>query len=176
QEELRSIDSSDSTHAVLRVTQLLTRNDWLPVSGRARLIVNGSLANLHVGDDVEVVGRLQTPHGPANPGEFDYAAFLRDQHIRAVIEVRKTPDGVVRLAENWHWSPAGWLAMLRGWGQRTLTQALPESESGVAVALLLGEGSTMDSEDWEQYKRTGVIHALAISGYHLVILAGFLWF
>src|SRR5207237_7013575 len=46
----------------------------------------------------------------------------------------------------------------------------------VAVALLLGEGSTMTSEDWEKYKRTGVIHALAISGYHLVILAGFLWF
>jgi competence protein ComEC len=68
------------------------------------------------------------------------------------------------------------LALVRGWGQRTLTQALPDEQSGVAVALLLGEGSTMTSEDWEQYKRTGVIHALAISGYHLVILAGFLWF
>jgi competence protein ComEC len=32
----------------------------------------------------------------------------------------------------------------------------------------------MTQEDWDQYKRTGVIHALAISGYHLVILAAFL--
>jgi competence protein ComEC len=176
QAELRSIPGADPTRSTLRVTQLRTKGDWLPVSGYAHLIVNGSLPNVHVGDEIEVVGRLQSPHGPANPGEFDHAAFLRDQHIRAVIEVRKTPDGVVRTAQGWHWSPAGWLAQLRSWGQRTLAGALPAEQSGVAVALLLGEGSTMTQEDWEQYKRTGVIHALAISGYHLVILASFVWF
>jgi competence protein ComEC len=78
--------------------------------------------------------------------------------------------------EGWHWSPAGWLAQVRGWGQRTLMRALPAEQGGIATALLLGDGSSMTNEDWEQYKRTGVIHALAISGYHLVILAGFLWF
>src|SRR6266699_1537666 len=33
----------------------------------------------------------------------------------------------------------------------------------------------MTGDDWEQYLRTGVIHVLAISGQHLVVLAGFLW-
>src|SRR5262249_53163410 len=63
----------------------------------------------------------------------------------------------------------------RAWAQRTLEQALPAEQSGVAVALLLGEGSTMTSDDWDKYIRTGVIHVLAISGQHLVVLAGALW-
>ncbi len=33
----------------------------------------------------------------------------------------------------------------------------------------------MTSDDWEKYARTGVIHVLAISGQHLVILSCFLW-
>ena len=34
----------------------------------------------------------------------------------------------------------------------------------------------MTSKDWDKYFRTGVIHALAVSGQHLVVLAGFLGF
>jgi competence protein ComEC len=33
----------------------------------------------------------------------------------------------------------------------------------------------MDRAEWDLYLRTGVVHVLAISGQHLVILAGFLW-
>jgi competence protein ComEC len=80
-----------------------------------------------------------------------------------------------RLEEGWRWSLAGWLVVLRGWGQQQLKAALPAEYSGVAIALLLGEGSTMTSADWEKYIRTGVIHVLAISGQHLVVLAAFLW-
>src|SRR5262249_11279246 len=66
-------------------------------------------------------------------------------------------------------------AVIRGWGQRQLQSVLPAEQSGVATALLLGEGSTMTNEDWQKYIRTGVIHVLAISGQHLVVLAVFLW-
>jgi competence protein ComEC len=34
----------------------------------------------------------------------------------------------------------------------------------------------MTTGDWDKYLRTGVIHVLAISGQHLVVLGGFLWF
>src|SRR5262249_61158365 len=44
-----------------------------------------------------------------------------------------------------------------------------------AGALLLGDGAPMRREDWSRYIRTGVVHVLAISGQHLVVLAAFLW-
>lgn len=172
---LRSMPRTDPTLSVLRVQEVLMADEWLPVSGRARLVVAGYLDGFHVGDEVEVVGRWRAPRGPANPGEFDYENHLRDQRVRAVVIVRKTTDGVTRLTTGWVGSFAGWLAVVRGWGQRQLQEAIPGESGGVATALLLGDGSTMTSAGWDKYIRTGVIHVLAISGQHLAVLAVFLW-
>lgn len=172
---LRSIPRNESTRVGLQVTDVQTDGDWLPVSGRVQLLVAGQLSGKHVGDGVEVVGQLRVPTEPANPGEFDYAEYLRDQGIRAEMVVRKTTDAVTRVEEGSAWSLARELAIVRGWAQRTLQQDVPE-QSGVAVALILGQGSTMTNEDWDIYMRTAVIHVLAISGQHLVVLAFFLWF
>jgi competence protein ComEC len=172
---LRSLAKGETTAAVLRATHLRLRDDWATVSGRVRLVVAGNLEGLHVGDEVEAVGQLAAPQGPDNPGEFDYAAYLKDQGIRAVLVVRKTPGGVTRLARGWTGSPSGWVAVQRGWGQDVLKRELPPRTRGVAVALLLGEGAPMTAADWDKYVRTGVIHVLAISGQHLAVLALFLW-
>lgn len=167
--------TADSTVAPIRVSQLRRADDWREVSGRAQLIVTGNLIGLHAGDEIEVVGRLSAPAGPANPGEFDYAAYLLDQRIRAQLVVAKTPDGVTRLARGWQWSFSGWLAVLRGWAQRNLNEERLGEQSGLATALLLGQTSSMTKQDWDKYIHTGVIHVLAISGQHLMVLAAFLW-
>jgi competence protein ComEC len=172
---LRSMPRGDPTVATLAVSELHNRHDWQPVTGRVRLVVAGHLTSLHVGDEVEVTGRLRAPQGPANPGEADHEAQLRDQRIRAVLVVQKTTDGVIRLVEGWRGSFTGWLVVLRAWGQERLQDSLPADTSAVATALLLGEGSTMTNADWDKYKRTGVIHVLAIAGLHLVVLAWFFW-
>jgi competence protein ComEC len=174
-EALRSIDRTESVSAVLRVTEVNQQENWVPLSGRVRLVLAGPEPALHVGDGVEVAGRLSAVEGPANPGEFDQAAYLRDKGVRAQVVVRKTPDGMTRLERGWPTSPIGCLMAIRGWGQEVLAEALPADTSGVATALLLGEGSPLTADDWDRYVRGGVIHVLAISGQHLVILGLFLW-
>ena len=171
---LRSMPRAEPARTVVAVTHIQDRNDWRPVSGRIRLVAAGPLDGLHAGDFAEAVGWLSLPGEPANPGELPVAHFL-DERITALLSVHKTSDGVVRLAEGWSDSPAGWLATLRGWGRRTLESALPPERSGVAAALVLGDGSAMAQAEWDKYIRTGVMHALAISGQHLIILATFLW-
>jgi competence protein ComEC len=174
---LYSIPPGERTRTVLSVTQVRANDEWRPVSGRAQLVVGGKLPELHVGDEVDVIGRLSAPSPPGNPGEPDHAARLRDQRIRAVVAVQKTPEAVVRLAEGWPRSVRGSLAVLRGYYRRVLEEAIPaEKERGLAIALLLGDGTGLPAAEWDRYKRTGVVHVLVVSGQQLTVLGCFLWF
>ena len=175
---LRSNQRSDrppqSTTALLQVTECRLSADWRPVSGRVLLRCPEALADLHAGDTVEVVGLLSAPEESANPGERDFARELRDQGVRATLRLRDA-NAATRLERASAWSPVAWAARVRGWGVKCLREALPETQSGLAAALLLGENTVLARREWDKYARTGVIHVLVVSGQHLVILAAFLW-
>jgi competence protein ComEC len=172
---LRSMVKQDATRFALRVTavQDLANRRWESASG---LVQVSAPARLHVaaGDSVEIVGRLSLPEAPGNPGEFDYAAFLSDRQISALLSVRDGANVIV-LDRGSAWAPTSWPGAVREWGQDLLTNALPAPQGDLAAALLFGESPGMTADDWDLYQRTGVIHVLAISGQHLVVLAGFLW-
>ena len=95
--------------------------------------------------------------------------------MRAQLVTAKTADGVTRLERGWTASPTGWLALSARLGTPGLADALPPEIAGTAAALVLGEGSAMTQAEWDKYIRNGVVHALAISGQHLMILAVVLW-
>lgn len=169
---LLTMQREASSSGMLSVREIDGEAGWQPASGRVRLAVEGRLDDVRCGDPVEVTGRLSLPDGPHNPGERDTRSLLLDRRITAVLSVKRGDDAVVRLESG---EPLfGRLAMLRGWGDRALRRELPD-ESGIAAALLLGDTTALDREEWDAFVRTGVIHVLAISGQHLVILGGFLW-
>lgn len=172
---LRSWAAKVTTRFVLRVTHRhdLTDRSWIAATGLVQVNVIGRPADFTVGDEVEVLGRLIRPEPPLNASDFDYASFLRDRGITATLHVQ-TGDQTELREQGWPWTPFGWLAALRGAGQRLLAEALPDYQ-GLAEALLLGEGTELGRDGWEPYLRTGVIHVLAISGQHLVVIAGLLW-
>jgi competence protein ComEC len=172
---LLTVQKSETTVTVLAVTAVETPDGWRPASGRARLVVEGRLDDLHHGDVLEVTGRLALPLSASNPGERDHRAQLLDQRITAELRTKRSADGITRLEEGWRASLFGWLAVTRGWGARAFQQVLPHDEAGLAAALLLGDGTALDRDEWDAYVRTGVVHVLAISGQHLVVLAGFVW-
>ena len=171
---LRSIEAGESTSTILRATSLRRGDVWTTASGRVHLMISGPPLELHAGDEVEVVGRLSLIHGPANPGETDASATWRDRGVRCQLTT-KTAEAVTRLDRGWPASFSGWTAMVRGWGRRTLADALPAETGGTASALVLGEYSAMTQAEWEKFIRTGVVHVLAISGQHLMVLAVVLW-
>lgn len=174
-EPLRSMPSMDHTLTVLEATAFRRGEQWLPATGRVRITMNGPCLALAVGDAIEAVGKLSEPAFPLNPGEFDQAARLGDDQIRAVLHVDQPLDSVrivsKRRAGDW----MGWIGVVRTWGRQVLTEHMPPQTAPVAVALLLGDGSAMSGAEWDKYRRTGVMHVLVVSGQHLVVLATFLW-
>ncbi len=171
---LRSQPAQEHTIAALSLREIDSPLGWRPASGRAHLVVLGTLAGVHAGDRVEVLGDLAGPPRPSNPGEFDYASFLRGRGTRAVVHC-KLPESVAQQGGPGQWlGTAGW-QRAAGWAERRLRSRLDPARSRIAVALLLGRYELMEEDVTELFVRTGTMHILAISGQHLAILAGFLW-
>ncbi|GIW78572.1 MAG: competence protein ComEC [Gemmatales bacterium] len=174
--ELRSRAEETTAELVLRANRLRRGTGWQDVTGKVRVFVPGNGANLHLGDTVEVFGQLSRIAPPFNPGEFDYAELLHDRGIHAQITVRNTTEAVQkRIPANATWTPAIWLSAVRQWGRQTITNRLGPADVPVACAMLLGDRTTLSSQTWQNYVRTGVVHVLVISGQHLVILSAVLW-
>jgi competence protein ComEC len=182
-EPLRSQARTASAATVLRAMYVIEGAGKRPVSGNVRLVVAGKekqpagelLADLHTGDEVEVAGRLARISGPGNPGEFDVARYWAEQGVHALLRTPPGGAGVRRVREGWRQSPRAWFALVRNRAHAELEREVDEQAQGLARALLLGEGAPMTNDDWARYVRTGVVHVLAISGQHLVVVALFLW-
>ena len=162
------------TTVLVEVDSIEDRHGWRAASGTIRLSVNAELNVLHLGDRIEATGWLSAMAGPLNPGEHSAAEWAMDQGIRGDLHVRGSADNVIRIA------PAGGrliqrgLQAIRGFAEQRLNSSLRD-EGPLARALLLGDNQALSREDWDQYARTGVIHVLAISGQHLVILGAVVW-
>lgn len=128
-------------------------------------------ATIQPGERWRLTVRLQRPHGSANPGGFDYEAWLLEQGVRATGYVRPAAGdrrlaafvpGVGHLVERCR-------ALLRA----RILQALDGREyAGVIVALVIGDQRGIPQSDWEVFNRTGIGHLISISGLHITMIAG----
>ncbi len=131
----------------------------------------GSLPNwLAPGARAVVTGRFYVPAGPTNPGETDRRLALARRGVAFRAQLR-TPRNVERVLA----APTGprlWLYRARQAAARRLYRDLPPDIAPLASALLLGLRSGVTDADRLSFERTGTLHMLAISGMHLVLLAG----
>lgn len=94
---------------------------------------------LRAGERWQFTVRLKRPHGNANPGVFDYEAWLLERNIRATGYVRANPPQ--RLA-NMVWLPGYVVERFRQTVRDSFGRMLPEAEypfAGVLVALAVGD-------------------------------------
>lgn len=118
--------------------------------------------------------RLKRPHGNANPAAFDYEAWLLERNLRASGYIR--PQAPERLADM-VWRPDFVSERLRHGVRASFLQTLPPESYpwvGILVALAVGDQRAIDGDLWTIFNRTGVTHALSISGLHVTMVAALL--
>jgi len=109
--------------------------------------------------------RLRAPRGLRNPGGGDSEQFALAQRIAANGYVRN-PELARQLSP-----PAG----LDAWRDRMSTRiarGVPAPSSRFVRALALGDTRALDDDDWEILRAAGLTHLIAISGFHVGLVAG----
>lgn len=121
--------------------------------------------------------RLKQPHGFMNPGSFDYEGWLYQNKIRATGYVRintKKKQFAKILDDN----ASGYnILSLRQYLHDTLTNITSKNKyAGILAALAIGERTGISQQQWQVFRATGTSHLVAISGLHIGLVAGFVFF
>lgn len=158
---------------VLDVEHTERKGRPLPFRGLVRLSCYRHCPAFRAGERWRLPVRLKPPHGYANPGGFDYERWLLARGIRATGYLRRGPE-LERLSAG---AGVHWLTRWRQELAEHLSEALADSpQRGVIQALIVGERSGVDSATWDVLTRTGTNHLMAISGLHVGLIAGAVFF
>lgn len=159
---------------VLRVTKLTAAR--APPLQRVRLSVRKGTAPA-VGSFVTLKARLQPPLQPLRPGGYDFARDLYFQGIAASGFVL----GAIRTAEppqdgGWRLRYAAATQGLRDAIDARIKAALDGDVRAIATALLTGKRDAISTPVNDAMFVSGLGHVLSISGYHMAVVAGVVFF
>ena len=135
-----------------------------------------------VPDDVGVPGSwltarasLRPPPAPAEPGAWDFARQAWFQRIGAVGFVYGAPAPMAA-PEGEGGGLLSLLSQARHWVSARILAHTAPSAGPFATALLTGDRSSIDKKTLSAMRDSGLAHLLAISGLHVGLVAGFIFF
>ena len=151
----------------------LVRGDVMGNSGaeayRVRLTEKRTLDRLpEPGDSICYEAAWYPVEPPTVPGAFNTEKWLRGQGLAAY--------GKVLHWKSWRgkWVPERSFHHFRNWIRHKLSRFLDPAETGLLMGLLAGDRSGIPEALRSDFQRSGLVHVLAISGFHVVLLAGML--
>jgi competence protein ComEC len=108
-----------------------------------------------------------------NPGGFDYERWLFTEDVGATGYVRPNPLPVI-LGRNSAW---GRIAVWRQSITDRLSQLMSDRPNIALIkALTIGDGNSIRQNQWDVFRKTGTTHLVVISGSHVGLVAGLVYF
>lgn len=144
------------------------RSDHLPE--RIKLSVRAVDGPVVPGSRVRMLASAQPPSSPAEPGAFDFQRHAFFQGIggygfaMGTVEVLATPDAGNRFNR------------FRDSLSARIATTVGSPHGGIAAALVTGDRSRVTEQQWQALRDSGLAHLLAISGLHMGLVTGFLFF
>lgn len=153
-----------------------------PANVRIRLTLREP-ASPKPGEWLRVRAVLRPPPGPAAPGAFDFA---RQAYFKRVGAVGYAVGHVERLSAVESGSAGAadglpsawqlWWSSLRDGVARRILAVMPDLRGAMATALMTGERGAIPEPVIDAMRDSGLAHLLAISGLHMGLVAGLLFF
>jgi competence protein ComEC len=157
-----------------RIVVILTGfSDLAPEARPLRARVTLASGSVTAGDHVTALARLLPPPEPARPGGYDFA---RDAFFRGVGAVGSIP-GSISLSAAPVPQPSGLaISVAIDKARNALTERIARQIGGqagaVAAALVTGKRGLISEETNDILRAAGLYHVVSISGLHMVLAAG----
>jgi competence protein ComEC len=137
---------------------------------RVRLSVRSD-EGLQVGQRIRALAGLGPPSPPLQPGAFDFQRYMFFQRIGALGFAYKQPQviGEPSVRQNF-------IERIRVAIDRRIEAHLPYPEAAVAMALTTGRRAAISEEANDAITAAGLAHILSISGLHIGIVSGIVFF
>jgi len=180
--ETSSVDLQ--VEAVEEVTPDISRMSPTAGGVRATVMAHGdALPTLHCGDIIEAPMRLKIPERYHDPGAWQYADYLLAQGIGTHATLRAAKMHVVatdeaslqcKLYAAQNWASERMLKFVRASATHRLPQTLQltPADAGMLNAMLFGDRAGLNHDLRLGFERTGSFHLFVVSGMHVALLAG----
>ncbi|MCZ8143892.1 ComEC/Rec2 family competence protein [Flavobacterium sp.] len=115
-----------------------------------------------IGELYGVTGHFLPLQTAANPGQFDYSAYLKNKHWYGQLLVTNA---------KWLGPPQKSIPSIADGIRQTVYQRLKkhlnESDLALIMALILGQQQDMNADLIQAYQKAGAVHILSVSGLHV---------
>ncbi|MFP7297565.1 DNA internalization-related competence protein ComEC/Rec2 [Neobacillus niacini] len=120
-----------------------------------------------------VYGILADPSIAKNHNAFNYRKYLAGKQIYKIVEVDHNPLNKCAEVKS---TPITFIKKVRFTGIKYLEKHFPAEIAALSAALIYGDRSMFAPEVLINYQKTGIVHLLAISGLHVSLLIGMVFY
>ena len=133
--------------------------------GRAQITAYGDAPAVTAGQLLRAEARLYEPLGFRNPGALDHVARLARNGVHVIGSTRaETLVPLDAPAPPWH-------TRARTRAVAAIHASLPPASAALLAGLLLGERRALPPEIDDGFRRAGVYHVLAVSGFNVALVS-----
>jgi competence protein ComEC len=158
----------------LKTEKLFSDYNVKGVTGRLLLSVKEGKIDLLTGDRIRFSAKIRRPRNYGLPGEFDVERYMAFRNVFATAFV-KNSDEIILIGNSGEFGMQRRIDAIALHLGKFIETVVPATESSVLRALLLGDMGAVPKVVKNAYTRSGVNHILSISGFHVGIIAVFIF-
>ena len=156
---------------VLEIESVVTPYTTEKAQGRLLCYIKSNEQHVQQGSVLLIKPQIQAIQNSNNPGEFDAELYWKSKGIEYITFLN--PKGYEVIDQNHSFS--NFWERSRNHLIGIVKTHISDEYQGLVVALALGDKSNLSNERRNQFANAGAMHVLAVSGLHVGILLGFLY-
>ena len=160
---------------LLEIASYKMNNTWLKAEGLSQVSISDNEREYNYGDSVLIYGNIKKLDSAQGYSRQGYARYLNRRGIYTAIDAKKDDD-IALIGKTRPLSFKKYIHKLRRRIERRFKRYLPYPDDAVLSAMLIGRREAIPKGLSNIFVRTGTIHILSVSGLHVGIISGILFF